>query len=87
MNPLHEWLYDNWKQVYDMRPGVDCDHQMAMVGRLARGNLHWLIRRLIGGVLSDQDEWIEKWIARGEMAPPSEFSRKRRYEALKRQNK
>lgn len=88
MKPLFpDHLYSNWKAVYDMPSGHAKDHNMKNIKLMTRGNLQWLIRRLIGGVPSDGAQWIKKWIAAGEMMPPSEFTRKKRYEDLKRKNK
>lgn len=87
MNPLFpDHLYDNWKAVYAL-PINDPNkaQHMRLVRSMTRGNLHWLIRRLIGGIPSDGDDFIAKAIADGEMNPPDEFTRRRR-EDLKRKN-
>jgi len=86
-NPIFEHLYDNWKAVHALPPGSQRDENMRNVKMLCRGNLHWVIRRLIGGVPSDGEEWCKEKIAAGEMCPPLEFTRKRRHEDLKRKNK
>ena len=80
-------VYSNWKAVF----ALPADHpekaqHMRIVRMLIKGNLNWLIRRLIGGVPSDDEEFIKKAIAEGHMNPPDEFIRRRR-EDLKRQNK
>lgn len=83
-----EHCFDNWQQVYALPDGEEKSENMRVIRHLVKGNLHNLIRRLVGGVPGvDQPEWIEKWISEGYMLPPDEFTRKRRIdEDRKRKN-
>ena len=60
---------------------------MKLLRHLIRGNLGWMVRRLIGGLPSEPQEEIDMWIAQGIMNPPDEFTRRRHYEARKSKNK
>lgn len=75
---LRDYLYDNWKEI--LAANLPRDHEQMRIWRrcLLRGNLHWMVRRLIGGIPSDGEENIKKWIAAGEMLAPDEFTRRRR---------
>lgn len=79
-------VYDNWKAIFALPDSDPAKaRHMNIVRLLIRGNLHWLIRQLIGGVPSDSDEFVEKAVAEGVMNPPDEFIRRRR-EDFKRKN-
>lgn len=84
---IRNHLYDNWKQLLALNLPKDNQEMRLWRRNLLRGNLHWTIRRLIGGIPSDGEEQINRWVAAGEMLPPSVFTQKRRYEDLKRKNK
>lgn len=86
MNPIFEHLYDNWRAVYSLPLGDERTANMKNVRMLSRGNLHWFIRQLIGGVPSDGEDFINKKIAAGEMLAPTEDIRRLRHENRKRKN-
>ena len=86
MKPILNTLYPNWKAIYDMPESSEKMKGMRLIKSMARGNLSWFIRSLIGGVLTDSDKSIKKWIADGEMLEPSMMSRMRRYEATRSRN-
>ncbi len=83
---LRDNLHDGFKEI--LAAQLPRDHfDMRVFRRLLRGNFQWMVRQLIGGVPSDSKENIERWIKEGVMLPPDEFTRKRRYEDLKRKDK
>jgi len=72
---MKKYSYDNWNQVLELPEGEDKKRQLRIVGSLARGNLHWFVRKLIGGISTDDPEWCKQRIAAGEMLPKSDFLR------------
>lgn len=86
-------LYSNWIQVYEMPDGPQKQACMKNIKAMTKGNLHWLVRRLIGGIPSDSDEDIERWVKEGVMEPINNLDSfyrsrrdKRRNENIKRKN-
>ena len=71
----NRYSHDNWNQVWDLPPSVDRDRQLRLVGRMAKGNLHWFVRRLIGGISEDEREWVKQKIVTGEIIEQSDFLR------------
>lgn len=71
----NRYSHDNWNQVWNLPPGPDRDKQLRTVGHLAKGNLHWFVRRLIGGTSYNDDAWIADKIKKGEMIERSDFLR------------
>lgn len=83
-----DYLYDNWKQLLALNLPNTHPELKLFRNNLLRGNLKWMIRRLIGGVPSDSPENIERWIAEGRMLPKPEFTRMRHVdENIKHKNK
>lgn len=72
---MKRYSHDNWNQVFNLPDGDDKKRQLRIVGTLAKGNLHWFVRRLIGGISDDEPEWVKKSIKEGEMLERSDFLR------------
>lgn len=72
---MKKYSFDNWNQVLDLPEGPDKERQLRIVGKLAKGNLHWFVRRLISGISSDEGVWVKARIDAGEMLPQSDFLR------------
>jgi hypothetical protein len=53
--------------------GPERDRELKLVGALARGNLHWFVRQLIGGTSYNDEAWIKDKIQNGEMLERSHF--------------
>jgi hypothetical protein len=83
---MKDYLYPHWRKVYNSPPSTAKDDSMRTIKVMTKGNLHWFIRQLIGGLPSDGEQWVNRWVAEGKMLEPSVFTRQRRYENSKRKN-
>jgi hypothetical protein len=72
-----KYSHDNWNQIWNMPLSESRDRRLRLVGSLARGNLRWFVRRLIGGISSDNPEDIESWISSGKMLRATHMKRDR----------
>ena len=69
-----KYSHNNWNQVLNLPEGPDKVGQLKTVGWLAKGNLQWFVRRLIGGNATDRENgWIDQKIQALEALPKSTF--------------
>ena len=45
---MKKYSHDNWNQILALPDGPHKGRQLKTVGSLAKGNLHWFVRRLLG---------------------------------------
>jgi len=45
---MKKYSFDNWNRVLELPDGPIRDQELRIIGSLARGNLHYFVRRLLG---------------------------------------
>jgi hypothetical protein len=43
-----KYSFDHWNKVLELPDGEDRQGQLRLIGGMARGNLHYFVRRLLG---------------------------------------